>query len=50
MALSMTFPPNARPQPVLNDLDKYPKISKQAISNQSLMRKKSAPAAQKEYV
>ena len=30
MALSMTFSPNARQQPLLNELDKYPKISKQA--------------------
>ena len=39
MALSLTFSPKARLKPLLNDLDEYPKISKQAKSNQLLMRK-----------
>ena len=39
MALSLTFSPKARLKPLLNDLDEYPRISKQAKSNQLLMRK-----------
>jgi hypothetical protein len=38
MALSPTIFSNARPQPLLNYLDKFPKISKQASSKQYLLR------------
>ena len=50
MALSATFPPNARPQPLLNDLDKYPTILKLVKSPQVVEEQKSAPQAPKDYV
>jgi hypothetical protein len=50
MALSPTIFSNARPQPLLNYLDKFPKIRKQASRKQYLLRIYSEPEVQKVYM